>query len=291
MNRRSQEIRVDSPLVRRLRLARELLALREGRGLSQLELAKRCEFSRFRIQRLENAESRPNLNDVFQIMEVLGVDEDSAQWRELQRVARDAAKRGWWDEKTYRKMSDRQRVAADLELGASVIRIYDHAIVPGLLQTEAYYRELNAAVAAQAEQFDPEVEVASRMERQRQFQKGSGRLEVVIEEIAVQHLFVSEETMRAQLAYLASVADSERISVRVIPTKVVMKGARPPRAPFMLFDYPDQADPDLVFLEGIEEDKTYTDEKVQSYATLFDRFADAALSPSKSAGYFAEAAS
>jgi transcriptional regulator with XRE-family HTH domain len=295
MDLRSRENpRVDSPLVRRLRLAKELTALREQRKLSQEALAKACggpKFSRFRVQRLENAESRPNLNDVLQILEALGVEEDSEQWRTLHRVARDAARTGWWDETTFRRMGDRQRTWANLELGASLIEVYDAFLVPGLLQIEAYYRELSAVetVPGSDDAFDSEVGVAGRMERQRQFNEGYGRLVVVLEEIAVRHLFVSRATMRAQLEHLAGVADSERIQVRIIPLGAEVN-ARPPRAPFTLFRYPDPADPDIVLLEGIEDDTTHTGERAEQYAGLFDKLAAAARPSDKSAGYLADVA-
>lgn len=289
----TKENRVDSPRAQRMRLARELLRLREQHQLTQTQLSKMCGFqSRYTVQNLESGEARPALEHVLQIIESLGVEDGTNEWNDFLRLTRGAGKRGWWDDKRFRQMGDRQRTWADLELGAS-LRAYEHSLVPGLLQTEQYYRDLNTRGGGEADdQFDPEVGVAGRLERQRQFQEGTGALEVVIEEIVVQRLFVGRSTMQAQLEHLATTADSERIQVRVIPTKVEVEltGVWPPRSAFTLFSYPDPDDPDLVLLDGIEEDEIRSDSRVGSYVRLFEQLAAAALSPADSAAYFARLA-
>jgi len=277
-----------------MRLAQEVTRLRETKGLSQLELAQEAGFkSRYAVQALESGELKPNLGHVLQIVEALGIDQDTEEWREFHRVARAAARKGWWDERGYKQMGDRQRAWADLELGAS-LRSYEHTLVPGLLQTEQYYRDLNVRVGEEAdEKFDPEVGVAGRLERQRQFQQGDGTLSVVIEEIALQHLFVARATMQAQLEHLAEVADTDRIQIRVIPTRVEveLRGVRAPRVAFTVFSRPSAKDPDIVLLEGIDEDNIHVEpERVRTYVRLYERLADAALPPKDSAAYLARLA-
>lgn len=277
-----------SPLARCLRLGREMERLRQEQGLSQEALAKQCGFGRLRISSIETAARKPDVGDVLKALEVLGVPDSSDKWRELLKVAQDAREQGWYDRRPHNRMGERQRRWANLEHSAD-LRMYDPFLVPGLLQTEDYYRELNEA-AADLEDFDAEVELAGRMERQRQFHAGRGTLDVVIEEIVVRHLFVTISTMQGQLRYLADVADSERISVRVIPTQASLQGAQPPRSPFVLLKYLDPGDPEVVLLEGVEGDGIHTGKPVEPYARSFDRMSAAALSPADSVSYFAKAA-
>ena len=81
-----------SPYVRRLRLARELIALRESAKFTHARLAKATGESAAKISRLENGHIRPRLDDVLKILDALGVT-DGEQWTRLVTIAREAAER------------------------------------------------------------------------------------------------------------------------------------------------------------------------------------------------------
>lgn len=83
-----------SPFVRRRRLAAEIRTLREERGMTTDELARRIHQSRMKISKLENARIRPDLAEIMRILDVLGVTGE--RWQEIIRIARDAAEKGWW---------------------------------------------------------------------------------------------------------------------------------------------------------------------------------------------------
>ncbi|HEX6468911.1 MAG TPA: Scr1 family TA system antitoxin-like transcriptional regulator [Streptosporangiaceae bacterium] len=121
-----------SPFVRRRRLAVELRALREERGLTAEQVARRIHQSRMKISKLENAHIRPDLAEVMKILDLLEVTGE--RWHDIIRIARDAAERGWWD--SYGDaMGSRQRMYADLESGAKTIHEYHQATIPAVLQT------------------------------------------------------------------------------------------------------------------------------------------------------------
>ncbi|MGI5201991.1 helix-turn-helix domain-containing protein [Spirillospora sp. CA-108201] len=84
-----------SPYVRRQRLAAELRRLREERGMMAEELAKRIHYSRTKISRLENTVGRPDVADVITILDALNIPD--AQWKEIVRLAHEAAIKGWRD--------------------------------------------------------------------------------------------------------------------------------------------------------------------------------------------------
>jgi len=126
---------MNSPFVRRKRLASEVRALREAMGLNHEQLGKAAGFHRLKISRLETGERAPNVTDVMKILTALGVDGE--RWHELVRIAEDAAERGWWAEYGD-DMGSRQRVYADLEAGATSVRTYEIFVFPGLLQIPEY---------------------------------------------------------------------------------------------------------------------------------------------------------
>src|ERR1043165_6740186 len=64
-----------SPRMSRIRLGRELRRHREAAGLTMEALARRMGCSQSKISRLENAERKPNLDDVLDIADALGLDE------------------------------------------------------------------------------------------------------------------------------------------------------------------------------------------------------------------------
>jgi transcriptional regulator with XRE-family HTH domain len=112
-----------SPFVRRRRLAAELRALREQRGMTADRLACLIHQSRMKISKLENAHIRPDLAEIMKILDILGVTGET--------------ERGWWD--AYGDaMGDRQRLYADIESGAKTIREYEPGAMPGILQTPNY---------------------------------------------------------------------------------------------------------------------------------------------------------
>jgi len=83
---------MNSPYVRRLRLARELVELRKESGLTHEQLAQKTGQSRAQISRLENGHV-VDLGDVMMILEACGVIDD--RWTAVMTIAREAAERGW----------------------------------------------------------------------------------------------------------------------------------------------------------------------------------------------------
>jgi transcriptional regulator with XRE-family HTH domain len=154
-----------SPFVRRWRLAAELRALREERGMTADRLACLIHQSRMKISKLENAHIRPDLAEIMKILDVLDVTGE--KWHEIIRIARDAAERGWWD--AYGDaMGDRQRLYADIEPGATTIREYQPGAMPGILQTPDYtWALIEHAKAEGPITYIPERLVEARLQRQR----------------------------------------------------------------------------------------------------------------------------
>jgi Domain of unknown function (DUF5753) len=249
-----------SPLVRRQRLATELAVLREAAGLTHAQLAERI-----------------------------------GQWTEIVDVARDAAERGWWA--SYGEaMGARQALYADLEAGAATIAEFQ-PFIPGLLQTPEFAAHRQAAESEIGPvAFSSAQAVEARQRRQRMLCRPDGpRYEVVLDEVALRRLAAPPQVTRHQVEYLVALAGAEEaVTVRVLPVAARIAGYVVPRSAFSLYTYPDPRDPAVVAVDTVTTDVVLTSlteaEQVTRYTTLYQRLAQAALSPQESIELLAEVA-
>ncbi|GLY82296.1 helix-turn-helix domain-containing protein [Actinoallomurus iriomotensis] len=232
-----------SPFVRRRRLATELRALREERGMTADRLACLIHQSRMKISKLENAHIRPDLAEVMKILDVLGVTGE--RWHEIVRIARDAAERGWWD--SYGDaMGDRQRLYADIESGAKTIREYQPGAMPGILQTADYtWALIEHAKAEGPITYIPERLVEARLQRQRTvLRPGGPEYEVILDEVGLRRFSVPPDVMCAQLHHVGARRVAEtyaQVSVRVFPLITGVAPALTPGAQLIIYTFPDTA--------------------------------------------------
>jgi transcriptional regulator with XRE-family HTH domain len=273
---------VTSPFVRRRRLAAELRALREQHGMTADELARRIYRSRMTISKLENARGRPNLKDIWKILEVLGITGD--RFHEILNIANEAAERGWWD--SYGdSMGARQRLFADLESGAVTIRGYNQFSIPGLLQTPKFIKALISLDEANGPlTYRPERMIEARMKRQELALQAHGpTYEIVLDEFVIRRLAVHEAIMSAQLRYLIGTISAEpRLSIRILPVDARIEGGFLARSSFTIYTFPDPDDPPLaVHTEPAD---------VSRYINMYERFREASLSAVASLTLLEEAA-
>ncbi|TDC38730.1 XRE family transcriptional regulator, partial [Actinomadura sp. KC345] len=75
-----------SPYVRRRRLAAEIRKLRESRGLTTDGLAQLMYYSRTKISRLENAQGRPDLAEIINMLNILEITGSEFSARSIRTV-------------------------------------------------------------------------------------------------------------------------------------------------------------------------------------------------------------
>ncbi|GIJ47303.1 transcriptional regulator [Virgisporangium aliadipatigenens] len=279
-----------SPYVRRLRLGNELRDLRKAAGLTADQLARRIGESRLKISRLETGARKPDVADVMKVLETLGIDEGTDRWRELVRVARDAAARGWWETQSFSDMGGQARWA-DVESGATSMRIYESHLIPGLVQTESYVRARNDIVAGEGAVFNHAVTVAGRLRRQEEFtQKPDRTMAVILEEQAIRRLVVPREVMAEQLQHLIGLVEHDQITLGIVPVEVELLDVRAPRAPFTICTYDDPHDPVVVLLDQVAASQVLIEpDEVGPYLRLFDRLTAVALSSEDTLTYLVRA--
>jgi transcriptional regulator with XRE-family HTH domain len=103
------------------------------------------------------------------------------------------------------------------EAQATALRWYEHALVPGLLQTEEYAR---AVLSTRPNTSDDEIEelVAARMQRQEVLgREEPPLLWTLIDEAALYREVGTPEIMNRQLRYLAELSRRPNITIQVVP--------------------------------------------------------------------------
>ncbi|MFD0857029.1 helix-turn-helix domain-containing protein [Actinomadura adrarensis] len=288
---RSWRSPVSSPFVRRNRLATELRALREQRGMTAEDLSRQIFRSRVTISKLENARCRPQLPDVLKILDALGVDD--GEWRRILDIARDAAERGWWD--GYGDaMGARQRLLADIESGADNICEYNQNLLPGLLQSPEYMRALIKLEETEGSKLNyvPEQSIKARLRRQEAaLRVGGPHCEIIIDELVLRWLVVPPSIMAAQIRHMVEVITHQpRFTILVLPIDAHLPPGRPPASAHMLFTFPDPDDPPIVIAETSTH-LVHTDrEEVEWYVRLHARLRQAALPSLESLSLMADTA-
>jgi hypothetical protein len=203
-------------------------------------------------------------------------------------LAREGARRGWWH--SYRGvLSPVYEDLISLEHEASSIRSWQMGVIPGLLQTSEYAREIITATAMSAaleERVEPLVEV--RLARQSVLTRETPvELWAIIAESALRTTCVGEGVMRDQLSRLLDRGRRPNVTIQVLPSDA------PPHAgqvgSYSLLSFEEQADLDAVHVESLTS-ASYVEEAehVSVYRDAFERLRVAALSPELSARRIAE---
>jgi transcriptional regulator with XRE-family HTH domain len=182
--------------------AAELAAAREAAGISQDELAARINYSHSLIAMIESMKRVPTLDVARRCDSAFSTP---GTFVRLQQHARTTPLPSWF------------RPWAEIEAVAQQIRMFEHALVPGLLQTEDYAR---AVLATRPNTTDAEVDelVTARMERQQVLDRPDPPLAwVVIDERVLHAQIGAMKVMHGQLLQLADMSARPNITVEVVP--------------------------------------------------------------------------
>ncbi|AXB43889.1 helix-turn-helix domain-containing protein [Amycolatopsis albispora] len=276
--------RGQGPTVRRRRLAGELRRLREAAELTIDEVGEKLECSASKISRIETGHVGVTPRDVRDMLELYGLVGDERE--ALVQLAREARKRGWWH--AYNEVFTGTFVG--LEADASSLRAYQALLVPGLLQTERYARTVIRALRPDADETELKRRVAARMARQELLTDPSPpEYWAVIDEAVLHRRVGGCEVMAEQVSRLLEVARLPHVTLQVVPFGA---GAHPGmEGPFLILGFPEQADPDVVYVDSTSSG-LYLEmpDDVRRYTLMFDHLRATALKPDDSVELIAESA-
>jgi transcriptional regulator with XRE-family HTH domain len=266
-------------------LAKQLAELREQAGLTVRDVARELEWAESTLYRIESARRGVKPGDVLLLMELFTRSGDvvitQEQRDELLRLAREARKRGWWQ--TYSgAVAEPFVVYIGLEAEVSTLRAYTGELVPGLLQTEPYAREIRRASLSATDPQQTDRWMALRMARQRRLTgEEPVRLWAVLNEAALHRTIGGPEVMHDQLTRLVEAAKLPNVTLQVLPFSV---GAHPAMdSPFMILGFPERGDQDVVYIEQMSQAiYVETANEVDWYTLAFDHLRARALDPDES---------
>jgi transcriptional regulator with XRE-family HTH domain len=276
-----------SPTVRRKRLGIELRRLREQASLTCEEVGQRLDCSGTRISRMETGRISVRPGDVRELLEIYGVTGTEAD--PLVQLAREARQKGWWH--TYGQVLPTWFEAyVGLEAAAVRFRDFQSMALPGLLQTEDYARAVLRAAPNPGRAEDIDRLVALRMERQAILEQANPpELWVVLSENVIRVHVGGPAVMRTQLRSLADMAGRSNVTLQVLPFTTAAHVH--PISPFTVLEFPDVADPAVVYLEHLTGSLFLENEdEVRRYTVVFDHLRAEALGTAPSIDLIARAA-
>ena len=273
-----------SPTVRRRRLASELRRLRDRAELTIDEVGEKLECSASKISRIETGHVGVTPRDVRDMLELYGVETDELE--ELVQLSREARKKGWWH--NYSEVFTGAFVG--LEAEAATLRAYQALLVPGLLQTAEYTREVTRASRPDISAAELDRRVAGRQARQQLLREPEPpQYWAVVDEAVLCRPVGGPAAMVTQLNRLTELATLPHVTLQVIPFETGahagMEGA------FLILGFPEQADPDVVYVENTSTG-VYMEEppEILRYTLKFDHLRAMALGPDATLEKIAEAA-
>jgi transcriptional regulator with XRE-family HTH domain len=273
-----------SPTVRGRRLTRELKRLREASGMSPDEAARRLDFSKSKLYRIENGRSRvdaDDLEDMLDLYDVRSPDRDA-----LIRLGRDSRRRGWWT--SYKDVFTGSYVG--LESEAVTIQVNTH-IVPGIFQTADYARAIIATTGPWLDAAETERRVAARAARQQVLlgRDDPPEIHVVLDESALRRQVAGPEATRDQLRILAEASSRPNVTIQVLPFGAGAHAGM--EGDFVILAFPDPDDPPVAYAEGLFGDVYLeSEEELGRYSLAWANILDKALVPAESAAMLAELA-
>lgn len=277
------------PTVRRRRLGAKLRAIREGHGLTLDDVADRSEgrITVPKLSRLELARSAAKPDDVAMLLDLYAVDDDELRTA-LLALTRDGARRGWWH--SYSSvLTPAYTDLISLEAEATSVRTWQASVIPGLLQTGDYARELMTSMGmtdAAESRVDALVEV--RLARQAVLTREDPlTLWAIIGEAALHTRCTGDGVMRDQLGKLLALGRRPNVTIQVLPSAahphVGMMGS------FTVLGFEDHVDLDVCHVESLTAALYVEDrEQVATYREAYERLRAAALSPEASAHRIAQ---
>lgn len=266
-----------NPTAARRELALYFRTLRDQRGVGLDELARHLGVSEVQASRLDRGVRGLRDEDVRKLAEWYHVPTDELD--RLLALSGESRRRAWWQQMDVR--DEAYRTLIGMEHAARFIGEYGSAVIPGLLQTEAYARAAAIGGGINLTMDQIEAGVAVRMRRQMILQRPEPpRLWAVIDEAVLARVTGGPVVMGEQLRHLALASDRLNVTVQVIGFEY---GAHPGgQSHFILLDA-GRGLPDLVYVEGLRGRAEFTDEaETQRYREAWNSLTAIALDPTRS---------
>jgi hypothetical protein len=182
-------------------------------------LARAADWHRTKVSKIEHVRQLPTAEDVRAWCVACSAEDEVAEL-----IAQLQAVDSMYVE--YRRTQlagqrQRQESYFTLDERYTLLRVYEYALIPGIIQTPEYARAIMTRIAAfNGLPDDIEAAVAARMARRRYLDLPTRRFAFVLEEFALYHRIGSVDMMAGQLGHLIAVAAMPNVSLGIVPPDI-----------------------------------------------------------------------
>lgn len=271
--------------VYRRQLSAQLRELHDQSGKTLAEVGQVIEVNQGSLSRIMNGDRGTSPVLMKALLDCYGVTDPKVREDILDLVRADQAQgKKWW--RKYSAVINTTQYGGYLELeqSATSLRSYEPQLIPGLLQTKEYARQVITAMRVGLDAKQVEALVDVRMNRQAILAREDEdapppKLWVVIDEAAFRRIESKPAVLKEQLEHLLEVEPRPNITLQLLPFKI---GFHPGLyGSFMLMGFP-APNPDVVWVENLTNSVYFErSDDVGSYTEVFDHLRATALGPAE----------
>lgn len=244
----------------KVKLGAELRRLRQMAGMSGQQLADSAKLTQAKVSRLETGRVAPTPETVRALLRVLSRktkirSDDRA--RLVQQAEDLQTEFSGWRFLLREGITQGQIDTEQLERQTRTVRVFQPAVIPGLLQTPDYARELFLR-SPNTREDDVDAAVSARFARQRRLHVTNSDNAFVIAEWVLYSGFGGPDVMSKQLEWLISLSELPGVALSILPigsSNLLF----PPMHPFVIFD------DDLVVVETLTAEMAIRSKRGISY--------------------------
>ena len=275
--------------VPRRQLGRLLRQSREAAGLSMEAAARKLEWSKAKMYRIEGGQVTTALR-THDVLAMCATYQISPKLTEvLISLASEAKAHGWWH--AYGDViPDWFELYVGLESSASTLRRYEPSFISGLLQTRDYATAVLGTHPGTTEE-ETQRGVALRIERQKLLVRAvppAPTLDVILDEAVLRRPIGDLKAMGRQLDAVVESSTATNITVRILPLATGPHHAIVPGA-FVILDFASSSDdarrpePTTIYAENLTG-ALYLDKpaEVRAYEQVWADLEALSLNPSRS---------
>jgi transcriptional regulator with XRE-family HTH domain len=194
--------------------------LRKEAGLTGKQLAERLGWSQPKVSRIERGQRTPSEEDLQAFAQVVGATAEITD-ELLTRVRTVHSVHTAWRRQLSGGAAVGQHDILELEASVQLVRAFEPAVIPGMLETDDYARKLfDDVVALYGIPNDAEEAVRIRLRRRQLIHDPARRFEFIIGETALRSEVCPPAVMRAQLDLVRALSNLETVEVSILPTDV-----------------------------------------------------------------------
>ena len=261
------------PTIRKRQLGAALRQLRTDAGETREQTALVLDCSSTKVTYLESGRNVIGKTELIVLIQHYGASA-AGKLEALEELRKEANKRGWW---STARLPEWLATYVGLETDANSVRSFELELIPGLLQTEQYAREIHA-LRGRLTSDDLERRVKARLRRQERLTTATDPLQLsaLISEAALARCARQPSVAADQFQQLLDRAQLPNVELQVLPFDAGLHSGM--SGAFTLLSFPQGLLPDAGWQEYALGGHIIDDPSdVTSLTTLYDELRNQAL--------------